>query len=125
MKTILIVEDDPINVLVLYDFLTAHGYRATVARNGPDGVERFHTDKPDLMLIDVQLPRKNGFEVCFEVKRTEHGKSMPVVLMSAVYKDVEHAERYSREGLAAQAYLVKPFELTTLLDQVYALIGKA
>ncbi len=124
MKKILIVEDDPVNVLVLYDFLSAKGYHATVARNGRDGLIRFHEDSPDLMIIDVQLPLKSGFEVCFEVKRTPKGKTMPILLISAVYTDIEHAETYATDGLQAQGYLIKPFELTTLLDHVYRLIGK-
>lgn len=124
MKKILVVEDDPVNVLVLYDFLTAKGYHTTVARNGPDAITRFQADHPDLMIIDIQLPRKNGFEVCFDIKRTQEGGKMPVLLMSAVYKDVVHAEQYTKDGLQAQGYLVKPFELTTLLDHVYRLIGK-
>jgi len=124
MKKILVVEDDPVNVLVLYDFLSAKGYSTTLARNGPDGVARFHEDEPDLMIIDVQLPLKNGFEVCFDVRRTPKGKSMPILLMSAVYKDVAHAENYATEGLQAQGYMIKPFELADLLDNVYRLIGK-
>lgn len=123
-KRILIVEDDPVNVLVLYDFLTAKGYQTTVARNGPDGLTRFKQDDPDLVIIDVQLPLKNGFEVCFEIRRMPRGHRVPILLMSAVYKDIDHAENYATKGLQAQGYLIKPFELTTLLDNVYRLIGK-
>jgi DNA-binding response OmpR family regulator len=123
LTKILVVEDDPINGLVLLDFLTAHGYKTSLARTGPDGVAAFEKDQPDMMIVDVLLPMKNGFEVCFAVKRSPRGRDVPVLLMSAVYKDVEHAESYAKEGLAAQGFIVKPFELTDLLERVHALVG--
>jgi DNA-binding response OmpR family regulator len=122
-KTILVVEDDPVNGLVLLDYLEAHGYRVLLSKNGPDGVTAFSKDKPDLVLVDVLLPRKNGFEVCFDIKRTEKGRTTPVLLMSAIYKDVAHAEGYAKTDLGAQGFLVKPFELADLLARVQALIG--
>jgi len=124
-KTILVVEDDPVNRLVLLDYLEAHGYRVFVSRTGPDGVAAFTKDRPDLVLVDVLLPLKNGFEVCFDIKRTPEGQTTPVLLMSAIYKDITHAEGYARTDLGAQGFLVKPFELSELLDRVHTLIGEA
>jgi DNA-binding response OmpR family regulator len=121
-KTILVVEDDPVNGLVLLDFLEAHGYRVLLSRTGPDGVLAFEKDRPDLVLVDVLLPRKNGFEVCFEIKRTERGRATPVLLMSAIYKNVPHAEQYARDDLRAAGFLVKPFELNDLLGRVRSLL---
>jgi DNA-binding response OmpR family regulator len=124
MKSILIVEDDPLNAKLLTNLLEAHGYRTRLAKTGTEGVDAFGEETPDLMLIDVQLPRKNGFEVCFEVKRSDAGKSMPVLLMSAVYTDREHATRYSEE-LSADGYLMKPFDMNVLMERVHELIGRA
>lgn len=124
-KTILVVEDDPVNGLVLLDFLEAHGYRVRLSKTGPDGVAAFAKDAPDMVLVDVLLPRKNGFEVCFDIKRTERGRTTPVLLMSAIYKDVAHAQGYARNELGAQGFLVKPFELGQLLTEVRSLIGEA
>ncbi len=124
MKTILIVEDDPLNAKLLTNLLEAHGYRTRVAKTGTEGVDAFDAETPDLMLIDVQLPRKNGFEVCFEVKRSDAGKAMPVLLMSAVHTDEEHATRYSKE-LSADGYLMKPFDMNVLMERVHELIGRA
>jgi DNA-binding response OmpR family regulator len=76
------------------------------------------------MLVDVLLPKKNGFEVCFEVRRTPRGKHVPLLLMSAVYTDVDHAQRYASEELRASGYLVKPFELASLLVEVKRLLGE-
>ena len=124
-KTILVVEDDPVNGLVLLDFLEAHGYRVLLSKTGPDGVAAFEQDRPDMVLVDVLLPRKNGFEVCFDIKRSEHGRTTPVLLMSAIYKDVAHAEQHARANVGAAGFLVKPFELGELLARVRTLIGEA
>lgn len=124
VKSVLLVEDDPVNAQVMSHFLEAHGYRTAVARTGVEGVEAFERDLPDMAIVDIQLPRKNGFEVCFEIKRTDKGRATPVLLMSAVYTDTEHAERYSTE-LRADGYLTKPFEMSDLLERVRQLIGEA
>lgn len=123
MKKILVVEDDPINATIVGDFLTSNGYVVAVARNGVQGIEMCESEQPDMMLVDVMLPRRNGFEVCFEVKRTERGRDIPLVLMSAVCRDDEDVTRYSREGLHVDAYLNKPFSLARLLAQVQSSIG--
>jgi CheY-like chemotaxis protein len=124
-KSILVVEDDPVNGLVLLDFLEAHGYRVFLSKKGPDGVAAFDKDQPDMVLVDVLLPRKNGFEVCFDIKRTERGRDVPVVLMSAIYKNILHAHEYAKTDLGAAGFLVKPFELSDLLQRVQSLIGPA
>ena len=92
---------------------------------GTAGVSMFKEQLPDLAIVDVLLPRTNGFEVCFEIKRTAHGKKTPVFLMSAVYKDLERAEVYAKNDLQAQAYFVKPFDLAQLLRRVQLFIGEA
>jgi DNA-binding response OmpR family regulator len=123
VKRILIVEDDAVSSQALSDFLAAHGYTTEVARTGQEGLERFRSYRPHLMLVDVQLPLKSGFELCFEVRRADGGQRLPIVLMSAVYTDVEHAVPYATRGLGAQGYLVKPFSLRAMLDRVESLIG--
>ncbi len=124
-KHVLVVEDDRVNAKVLSDFLGAHGFSTTVAVTGAEGVERFRAERPDLMLIDVLLPNKSGFEVCFDVKRSPEGKNTPVLLMSAIYQDVHHAEQYARLGLRADGFLTKPFELNVLLQRIRHLLGEA
>jgi len=108
----------------LADYLDAHGYTTLVAETGPDGLRRFREDRPDLMLIDVQLPLKNGFELAFEVRQTARGRDIPILLMSAVYTDVDHATRYAEQGLKAQGYLVKPIRLKKVLAQVRELLAQ-
>jgi len=120
-KTILIVEDDFVGGLMLFDYLKAHGYRALLVRSGEEGVAAFVKHHPDLVILDVALPRRNGFEVCFDIRRMPEGASTPVLLMSAVYRDQVHAEQYARDDLRAQGFLLKPFELSELLARVRAL----
>jgi DNA-binding response OmpR family regulator len=125
VKRILVVEDDPVSARVLRDLLAAHGYQVSVAKSGTEGLELFARERPSLVLIDVMLPRKNGFELCFDLRRSEGGQTTPIILMSAVYTDRAHASRYVTADLHAQAYLVKPFALSTLLEHVHACIGEA
>lgn len=117
----LIVEDDEMTALVISEYLSSFGYRTTIARNGQDGVTRFIDDRPDMALVDVLLPKRDGFDVCFVMQASEHGKRAPVVLMSAVYRGDE-ATAYAR-GLMAAGFLQKPFDLDVLVDRVQQLIG--
>jgi DNA-binding response OmpR family regulator len=122
VKKILVVEDDPINQMILSDFLAANGYTTIAAATGPEGIEQFDREAPDLCLVDVQLPRKNGFECVREMK--SRGKNVPILLMSAVYTDRDQSNRTIQLGTLADGYLSKPFDLAALLSQVRALLGE-
>jgi DNA-binding response OmpR family regulator len=121
-KKILVVEDDPVNQMILLDFLAANGYQTIAAASGPEGIERFDRDAPDLLLVDVQLPRKNGFELCREIKSRPTGKTTPIVLMSAVYSHEDQSNRTIQLGTLADGYLTKPFDLVELLATVRGLL---
>jgi DNA-binding response OmpR family regulator len=123
VKKILVVEDDPVNQMILMDFLAANGYQTLAASSGPEGIERFDRDMPDLCLVDVQLPRKNGFELVREMK--SRATSTPVVLMSAVYNEPDQSTRTIQIGVLADGYLTKPFDLVELLATVRQLLGEA
>ena len=123
-KKILVVEDDPVNLQILTDYLAANGYAMHGASDGAAGIRAFFSERPDLLLVDVQLPKKSGFEVCFEVKRSSEGAAIPVLLMSAVYAPRDQLDRLAAPGMAA-GYLTTPFALAELLTQVRSLIGPA
>jgi DNA-binding response OmpR family regulator len=123
VKKILVVEDDPVNQMILTDFLAANGYATVAASSGPEGIERFDREGPDLCLVDVQLPRKNGFELLREMK--SRGPATPILLMSAVYNDYDQSARTVQLGALADGYLTKPFDLVELLSQVRQLLGEA
>lgn len=121
-KRILVVEDDPIGQKVFVDFLTARGYRVSIARTGPEGVEKAAILRPDLVVCDVALPQKSGFEVCFEIKRAPETRDVPVIFMSAVCKD-SYSECYASVDLKAQGYFIKPFPMSVMLERIRTLIA--
>lgn len=124
MKKILVVEDDPVNQQILSDFLAANGYETAVASSGTEGIARFERDAPDLMLVDVQLPRKNGLEICREIKARPRGMATPVLLMSAAYGDRDDRAQVAHADVLADGYLPKPFDLVALLATVRQLLGE-
>ena len=121
-RHVLIIEDDRVTALVMSEFLSAHGYRTTVATNGQDGVEQFNEHRPDLALVDAALPKMNGFQACFEIKHSAHGRETPVMMMSAVYRNLESAGARAT-SVKAEGFLLKPFDLDVLLECVHELVG--
>lgn len=117
---ILIVEDDRITALIISEYLTANGYRTTVATTGQDGVERFLEEDPDLVLCDALLPRVNGFDACTAM-RSSFGPRVPIVMMSAYYRSHRQAIEQVPD-LDVDGFLVKPFDLDILLDRVHSLL---
>ena len=113
------------NQMILMDFFAAHGYVTVGASSGPEGIERFETTEPDLLLVDVQLPLKNGFEVVREIKARPRGPATRILMMSAVYNDKDQSSRVGELGALADGYLCKPFDLTWLLVRVRQLLGEA
>lgn len=121
-RHVLIVEDDRITALVMSEFLSAHGYRTSVATNGKDGVFQFFAALPDLAIVDAALPQLNGFDAVAEMKDSEHGTRTPVMMMSAVYRNLETAGARAN-SVKAEGFLIKPFDLDVLLECVHALVG--
>lgn len=119
---VLIIEDDRVTALVISEYLTAHGYRTTVASNGEDGVECFVSDRPDLVLCDALLPRVNGFDACTAMRNSTYGGVVPIVMMSAYYRSHRQAMDQQPE-LDVDGFLIKPFDLDILLDRVASLIN--
>jgi CheY-like chemotaxis protein len=124
VKKILVVEDDPVNQTILLDFLAANGFETIGASSGPEGIERFDRDMPDLLLVDVQLPRKSGFELVAEIRSRPARGATPILLMSAVYNNHDQSNHAIRIGTLADGYLNKPFDLKNLLAQVRQLLGE-
>ncbi len=107
--------------LVISEYLTAHGYRTTVATTGRAGVESFHADPPDLVLCDALLPHVNGFDACTAMRSLTMGERVPIVMMSAYFRS--HLQAIDQvPGLDVDGFLVKPFDLDILLDRVSALL---
>ncbi len=120
-KRILVVEDDPVNATMVFDYLTSQGYDVALVMNGEDAIDKFQALAPDLMIVDLLLPKKNGFNVCLEVNRLV-GKSIPLLVMSAVYND-DSARAFVENDLQAAGFIRKPFKLKELLQRVRAVFA--
>jgi DNA-binding response OmpR family regulator len=112
-RTVLIVEDDPAIAEVLQLVLEAEGYAADRARDGLEALERLDGKRPDLILLDLMLPRMDGATFAAELERRGLRGGIPILILSAL----DQADRWAAH-LRADGYLAKPFEVATLLDQV-------
>ena len=118
-RRILLVEDEPSLVVTLTDRLTAEGYRVESAADGVTGLERALEGGFDLVVLDVALPGKNGFDVCRELR--QRGEHVPVLMLTA---RGEVADRVVGLKLGADDYLVKPFEAIELAARIEALLRR-
>ena len=117
---ILLVEDEPGLVLTLSDLLAGEGYAVEAARDGQAGLARAASEPFDLVILDVMLPGKNGFEVCRELRR--QGKDVGILMLTAKTQVVD---RVVGLKLGADDYLVKPFEPPELLARIEAVLRRA
>lgn len=116
---VLIVDDEP-NIVLSLDFLMKQqGYETRVARDGDEALAEVESFRPDLVLLDVMLPRRDGFEVCQRL-RAEGWSELKIVMLTAKGRDVE-----IEKGLAlgADAYVTKPFSTAELVARVAELLG--
>jgi DNA-binding response OmpR family regulator len=120
MKKILIVDDEP-DVLKMIAFrVKKAGYEIATAFDGEKALEAVSKDRPDLILLDLRLPRIDGWEVCRRLKADEKFSSIPIVILSA---SVSSLNSDKTKELEAEDYLLKPFEPVVLLEKIKNLIG--
>lgn len=119
LPRLLIVEDEYAMRRGLQDCLEAEGYRVVTANDGVAGLERALHEKPDLILMDIMMPRLDGFAVCSELRRLGH--TMPILMLTAKGQ-VE--DRVTGLDVGADDYLVKPFSSDELLARVRALLRR-
>ncbi|MBD2181528.1 response regulator [Planktothrix sp. FACHB-1355] len=112
---ILIVDDTPTNLSVLFDMLTASGFKVFVAEDGEDAIEQLEYCPPDLILLDVIMPGIDGFETCRRLKANESTKEIPVIFMTAL-SDTE--DKVKGLNLGAVDYITKPFQHEEVLARV-------
>jgi DNA-binding response OmpR family regulator len=119
MERLLIIEDEPAMRTALRDCLEAEGYRVLTAADGESGLERALREKPDLILLDIMMPRLDGFALCAELRKLGH--KMPVLMLTA-----KGMVQDKVRGLDAGAddYLVKPFSTEELLARARALLRR-
>ncbi len=119
-KKILIADDEP-NIVVSLEFLMQNGgYEVRTAANGDEALRLVSEFGPDLILLDIMLPRKNGFEVCQKIRENPAWNAIKVVMLTAKGRESEVSKGYA---LGADAYITKPFATKDLLADVRRLLG--
>ncbi|MCU7812770.1 MAG: response regulator [Candidatus Thiodiazotropha sp. (ex Notomyrtea botanica)] len=118
-KKILIVDDEP-NIVLSVEFLMKRsGYDVVTAMDGQQALDLLAEVKPDLMILDVMMPRKNGFEVCTEVRADQQFLKLPILMLSAKGREAEVKKGLS---MGADAYITKPFSTHELVEKVSELL---
>jgi two-component system cell cycle response regulator DivK len=114
-KTVLVVEDNDLNMKLFHDLLEAHGYNIIQTKDGMDALRLARQHRPDLILMDIQLPEVSGLEVTKWIKEDDNLKSIPVVAVTAFA--MKGDEEKIREG-GCEAYIAKPISVTNFLQTV-------
>jgi two-component system cell cycle response regulator DivK len=119
-KTVLIVEDNELNMKLFRDLLEAHGYQTAGTSNGYEALDLVRKSRPDLILMDIQLPQVSGLEVTRWIKDDPDLRAIPVVAVTAFA--MKGDEERIREG-GCEAYLSKPISVGKFIETVRRFIG--
>ncbi|MCM2308317.1 MAG: response regulator [Pseudomonadota bacterium] len=121
-KKILIADDEPNIVISLEFLLKREGYEVVVARNGVEALVRVRAERPDMAILDVMMPQRNGFEVCQDLRQDPEFKDLRIMMLTAKGRDTEVSKGLA---LGADVYMTKPFSTRELVAKVKALIDRA
>jgi two-component system cell cycle response regulator DivK len=119
-KTVLIVEDNELNMKLFHDLLDAHGYATIQTRSGMDALRLTREHRPNLILMDIQLPEVSGLEVTKWLKEDDELRSIPIIAVTAFAMKGDE-ERIRRGG--CEAYISKPISIATFIETVRRFIG--
>jgi len=120
-KKVLIVDDEPNIVLSVEFLMRREGHEVVTANDGQEAIDLLAAARPDLMILDVMMPRKNGFEVCAEVRADPALSQMPILMLTAKGREAEMKKGIS---LGADAYITKPFSTHDLVAKVRELLHR-
>lgn len=120
-KKILIVEDEAQLVEMLKMRLEASDYEVIVAYDGQEGLQKAREKKPSLIILDLMLPKLDGFKICRMLKFDEKYRHIPIIMFTARAQDTD---RKISEEVGADAYITKPFEPQVLLSKIQELVNK-
>ena len=120
-KKVLIIDDEPDLANLVKNRLEYHGYQVDCLNTGRDAVKIAQETNPDLIILDIMLPDKNGYDICYELKHNANTSSIPVILFTAKQ---EWKAEMGEIGKFAKAddYISKPFEPQVLLDKIKRLL---
>jgi DNA-binding response OmpR family regulator len=120
MNKKILIADDEQNIVISLEFLMKReGFEVFVANDGEEAVQRIRAEQPDLVLLDVMMPKKSGFEVCQEVKADPGLSRVRILMLTAKGRDTEVAKGLA---LGADAYMTKPFSTKELVEKVRSLL---
>ncbi len=119
---ILIVDDEPELVELVQMRLEAHGYEVLTASDGSEGLARARAAKPDLLVLDLMLPKLNGYEVCTMLKHDTRYRAIPIVIFTA---KAQATDEQAARDCGADAYLRKPFRPEEMLATIQTLLAAA
>jgi DNA-binding response OmpR family regulator len=111
LPSILVVDDNEDNAHIIRDYLEARGYVISVAYNGDEAMELFEKEKPQLVLLDVMMPGRDGWQVCREMKDSEAGRDVRVIMVTALQ---DWTDKRQAIETGADDFVEKPFELAKL-----------
>ncbi|NWF82586.1 MAG: response regulator [Bryobacteraceae bacterium] len=114
-KTILVVDDSPAHLELMQRTIEGRGWEVLTAADGEQALEKAETRRPDLILLDVVLPKKNGYQVCRQLKQGNATKSIKIIMVSSKSQE---SDKYWGLKQGADGYLVKPFAPAELLRAV-------
>lgn len=126
---ILVIDDDPDVQTAVKKVLESKSYQVIAALDGDEGLQKVVDERPDLIILDVIMPRKHGFEVCRELKtdpKYHFFSQIPVVMLTVYPDDREKMQLSAQEGMMMEAedYIQKPFEPNELLNRVEKLLAR-
>ncbi len=118
---ILVADDEPNIVISLEYLLKREGYTVVIARDGQEAIDAITREQPDLVLLDVMMPKKTGFEVCQEVRANDALQATKILMLTAKGRDTDVTKGL---GLGADAYMTKPFSTRELVLKVAQMLGR-
>ncbi|MBI4317439.1 MAG: response regulator [Chloroflexi bacterium] len=123
MAHILVVDDEPEITRMVTKIMESRGHRITVATDGQEALAAIAREVPDVVILDLHLPKIDGFEVCRRLKANPSTTNIPIVMLTAAYPGIEDANRGLELG--ADEYVVKPFLSEVLVHNVERLLPEA
>ena len=122
MSKKILIADDEENIVISLEFLMLNsGYQVETAANGEEALQQIAAFRPDLILLDIMLPQRNGFEVCQKIRENPAWNGIKVVMLTAKGRESEVTKGLARD---AAAYITKPFTSPELLASVQRLLGE-
>ena len=117
-KKILVVDDERYMVRLVEYNLKKSGYEVVTASDGVEAMEKISEGRPDLILLDIKMPRMDGYEVCKMLKQKKETRDIPVIIVSII------SDREQAMAMGARSYIMKPFSPSVLLEEVKLALGR-